>query len=162
MHTVHLSCTQPWTFYFLYFFSVLQIQAHTYIFSRFIYHLLFWCYIRIPTHLKPHPVFFSWLTTHQPLFVFCYNQLQHLLSCIFIFLPLLPTSHHMLSQIDVNPIKPYVANTNFQHPWEHSECASTKRWTIFEGNAARMKIGNPYRETWSVYFYLINVNLQSH
>ena len=31
-----------------------------------------------------------------------------------------------------------------------------------EGNAARMQTGNLYRETGSVYFYLININLLSH
>ena len=36
-----------------------------------------------------------------------------------------------------------------------------KRWTILEGNAARTKTGNLNRETGSVYFYLIKVNLLS-
>ena len=39
---------------------------------------------------------------------------------------------------------------------------STKRGTILEENAPRMKTGNLYRDTGSVFFYLINVNLPSH
>ena len=49
-----------------------------------------------------------------------------------------------------------------KHLRENSKSASTKRGTIPEGNVARIKIGNLYRETGSVYFYLINVNLPSH
>ena len=49
-----------------------------------------------------------------------------------------------------------------QHLRGNSKCASTKRGTILEGNAARMKIRNFYRQTGSVYFYLINVNSLSH
>ena len=55
-----------------------------------------------------------------------------------------------------------MAHTNVQHFQENSKSDSTKRGTILEGNAPIMKTGNRYRETGSVYFYLINVNLLSH
>ena len=50
------------------------------------------------------------LTPQYFLFVFCYNQLQHLLPCIFIFivLPLFPTPHHIPSKDGVIPMKTYV------------------------------------------------------
>ena len=51
---------------------------------------------------------------------------------------------------------------NVQHLRENSKSASLKQGTILEGNAGRMQTGNLYRETGSVYFYLINVNLLSH
>ena len=49
-----------------------------------------------------------------------------------------------------------------QHLREYSKYASTKRGTILEGIAARIKTENLFRETGSVYFYLINVNLPSN
>ena len=55
-----------------------------------------------------------------------------------------------------------VAHTNVQLLRESSKSAPTKRGTILEGSAARMKTGNRYREMGSVYFYLINVNFLSH
>ena len=48
-----------------------------------------------------------------------------------------------------------------QHIRENSKSASTKRGPYLK-ETTRMKIGNLYRETESVYFYMINVNLPSH
>ena len=66
------------------------------------------------------------------------------------------------SQDDVKAMKTDVAHTIGQYLQENTKCASTKRGTILKGNAAIRKTGNLYRETGSVYFYLINVNLLSH
>ena len=40
----------------------------------------------------------------------------------------------------------YVAHINVQHLRENWKCASTKRGTILERNASRMKSENLYRE----------------
>ena len=49
-----------------------------------------------------------------------------------------------------------------QHLRDNSKSVPTKRGTILEGKASRMKNGSLYRETGPVNFYLITVNLPSH
>ena len=56
----------------------------------------------------------------------------------------------------------FLSSINVQHFRENSNSVSTKRGTILEENAARVRTGNLYRETGSICFYLKNVNLLSH
>ena len=79
----------------------------------------------------------------------------------FFFYLRYPVIHIYPFKITLNPLTG-VQHTFVQHLREYSKSVQTKRGTIFEGSAARMKNGNLYRETGSVYFYLINVNLLSH
>ena len=83
------------------------------------------------------------------------------LSPYLYFLPQLPISPHIPSQADMKPMN---TDVNVQHLQENMKSASTKRGTILEGNAAEQKTGNLFRETGSVYFYLINdlINLLCH
>ena len=73
-------------FYFLNSLSLFSKYRHIHIFSQDSYTppLFFWSDLRNPP--LNHTQYFGLesLTRHQPLFVFCYNQLQHLLPCSFI------------------------------------------------------------------------------
>ena len=124
-----------------------QIQVQTF-FSKFIYPLLFLSGIRN-----------SLLTPHPAVSLVC--LLQYFLP---VSLVLVSVTHppHILSLHDVKSIKQTSHIPTVQHLWENSKSASTKRGTILAENAARTQTRNLYRETGSVYFYLINVNLLSH
>ena len=129
------------------------------LFSKYKYIFLEW--FTYPPPPLNHTRYFGLdsLTTHQPLFVFCYNQLQHLFPCIFIFgLCLTPPpthTHHILSQDDVKAMKTDVAHNIFKRIWSVPQQSG-------EPYATSRETGNLYWETGSVYFYLINVNLLRH
>ena len=67
-----------------------------------------------------------------------------------------------ISQDDVKPIKQTSCISKFNIFERIRRVPPTKWGIILEGNTARMKTGNLFRKTESVYFYLINVNLPSH
>ena len=103
-----------------------------------------------------HPIFWSWLTPHQPVFVFCINQ--HPRPRIVMFGLSYPPSPNIHSQDDVKPIK-HTSHIPIyvRHLRENLQSVSTKWWTILKRNSARPVPVNGY-----VYIYLINVNLPSH
>ena len=90
-----------------------------------------WSDVHYPTPppLKPAQYFWSSLTPHQPLFVFCYNQLQHL-SCIFIF-------YHCYPSLTIYPIK------MTWNPWKHTSLTSI--FNSFERiRSVPQESGGPY------------------
>ena len=114
--------------------------------------------------------FLEWHTPHPGGMIFTYTNrtptlvchFQHFIPRYLYFWQQLPTPPHMPFQDDVKPIRQTSHMPTAQHLRENSKSASTERGTTLEGNAARMKNGNLYRDTGSVYFYLKIINLPSH
>ena len=94
---------------------------HIHIFSQDSYtpHFPVVIYVTQPL-LNPTQNFWSWLNPYRFLFVFCYNQLQHLLPCIFLFFCL------CYPPLTIYPLK------MTWNPWKHTSHIHVPMFDIFE------------------------------
>ena len=146
----------------IFWYMYLSSHRHIHVFSQDSYSPPSSELIYVPHHtLYPIQYVWSWLTpcTNQHLFLSTVIIDCNIRFPISLFWPQLPNPPHytVLRWREI-----HFKNRRLTYLRENSKSASTKRETILERNATRMRTGNLYRETGSVYFYLININLPSH
>ena len=155
VNTFHFTSIQPYLSRFSESHIPLPEFRHMHVFSqKFIFPILFPLQISLTSIL-------SWLTPHQPWPWFAINNFNISFIVSLVLTPLSNPPPLTLSRWSgkIKPMNGRRTDTNLR---ENLKSVSTNRGTILEGNAARMKNGNLYREMESVFFYLINVNLLSH
>ena len=147
-------------FYFLNRISLFPKYREIHVFSQdsYIPHPFNQNDIRYPL-LTSHLVFLAFINPTPTLVCFLPKSTSTSASYfVHLSYPALPIYPPKMTLNPFNRRRTYLRSTSSR---EFEECP-TKRWTILEGNAARVKTGNLFRETKCVFFYFINVNLPSH